>query len=103
MATKKVKDDKEYEQVASPDPAARVGVEITNVTSTSDADALHGHFCRVVSGEHEGRYGVLEQTAEADAKGRPKTVVVRTRDEHDERIVVNYSDLRPAQPGGRVA
>lgn len=95
---KKTKEEapKETAQVRRPEP------EVTNATVRSDGDVLHGHFCRVIAGEHEGRYGVLEQTASFDEKTqRPLTVIVRTRDEHDERIVVSYSNLTPAEPGGR--
>lgn len=57
--------------------------------------ATPGHFVDVVSGPHEGRYGVLVENAEGE------NVVVRTRDASSERILVKYGDLRPAPPGGR--
>ena len=60
-----------------------------------DAPVL-GHFVDVVSGEHEGRYGVFE-TLNHDEK----TAVVRSRDAESERLVVKLSDLRPAEAGRR--
>lgn len=60
-----------------------------------DAPVL-GHFVDVVSGEHEGRYGVFE-TLNSDSK----TAVIRSRDAESERLVVKLSDLRPAEAGRR--
>jgi hypothetical protein len=80
-----------------------VPVHVDSTTARSDKDALVGQFARVESGKHQGRYGVFDTVAEYDKKdGYPKTVILVTRDEHAERLVVNYSDLRPALPGGRV-
>lgn len=68
----------------------------------TDDDVLSGNFCRVVSGEHQGRYGVFVGTSTVFVNdGWPATVTVRTRDDRDELILVNYADIRPAQPGGR--
>lgn len=60
-----------------------------------DAPVL-GHFVDVVSGEHEGRYGVFE-TLNSDGE----TAVVRSRDAESERLVCDLSDLRPAEAGRR--
>ncbi len=80
-----------------------VPVHVDSTTARSDDDARVGQFARVVSGKHQGRYGVFDTVAEYNDKdGYPKTVILVTRDEHAERLVVNYSDLRPAEPGGRV-
>jgi hypothetical protein len=78
-------------------------VHVDATTARSDDDALVGQFAKVVSGKHQGRYGVFDTVAEFDKQdGYPKTVILVTRDEHAERIVVNYSDLRPSLAGGRV-
>jgi hypothetical protein len=67
----------------------------------SDTDARVGQFARVVSGEHAGRYGVVEAVASAEGDGTPKTVSFRTRDADNAVLVVNYADLVPADAGGR--
>jgi hypothetical protein len=68
----------------------------------TDNDVLSGSFCRVINGEHQGRYGVFVRTATVFVNdGWPATVTVRTRDDRDEYLLVNYADIRPAQPGGR--
>jgi hypothetical protein len=67
----------------------------------TDDDVLTGTFCRVIAGEHQGRYGVFTNTATITLDGWPATVTVRTRDDRDENITVNYADIRPAQAGGR--
>lgn len=66
-----------------------------------DNDVLSGNFCRVVAGEHQGRYGVFVTTNTLCLDGWPATVTIKTRDDRDELIVVSYGDIRPAQPGGR--
>ncbi len=67
----------------------------------TDDDVLTGHFANVVAGPEEGRYVVLGATLTRADDGYPGTVLVRTRDDRDEFLVVNYADLRPASPGGR--
>lgn len=92
----------------TPTPAQALGVKkgepvhVDSTTARSDNDALAGHFAKVVSGKHQGRYGVFDTVAEYnDQDGYPKRVILVTRDEHAERLVVNYSDLRPAEAGFR--
>jgi uncharacterized protein YbdZ (MbtH family) len=86
--------------VTSPVPPAVIdGIVYRGRT---DDDVLTGTFCNVIAGEHQGRYGVLTGTVTvALTDGWPATVTVRTRDDRDEYITVNYADIRPAQPGGR--
>jgi hypothetical protein len=67
----------------------------------SDDDVLSGHFCDVVAGPYEGRYGVLESTGTLETDGYPSEVVVATRDAEAENILVNYADIRPAESGRR--
>jgi hypothetical protein len=68
----------------------------------TDDDVLTGCFCKVVAGEHQGRYGVLTGTVTVGlGDGWPARVTVRTRDDRDEYVTVNYEDIRPAQAGGR--
>lgn len=67
----------------------------------TDDDVLTGNFCRVIAGDQQGRYGVFTKTATLYPDGWPATVTIHTRDDRDELIVVNYADIRPAQPGGR--
>lgn len=59
-----------------------------------------GTFVRVVSGPHKGRYGVFHSVGEEHA-GWPTTAVVRTRDDEDEQLVLDYGDLRPSEAGHR--
>jgi len=44
---------------------------------------------------------VFTNTATITLDGWPATVIVRTRDDRDENITVDYADIRPALPGGR--
>jgi len=67
----------------------------------SDDDALTDLFANIVSGEYAPRYVVVGRTLERDDDGYPKTVEVRTRDDRDEMLVVDYADLRPAAAGQR--
>lgn len=60
-----------------------------------------GHYAEVVSGEHEGRYGVVHSVTDTDKDGGPKSVVFVTRDQDHARLVVDYSDLKAALPGRR--
>jgi hypothetical protein len=94
-------------QPATPEPVSRqvrvsgVAVDGSVYRGRGDDDAITGRFCTVVSGEHQGRYGVLQNTATLTANGWPELVVVRTRDAEDENLVVRYEDIRPAQAGRR--
>ena len=83
----------------SPVPAAVI--EGIVYRGRNDDDVLTGTFCRVIAGEFQGRYGVFTNTATITLDGWPATVIVRTRDDRDENITVNYADIRPAQAGGR--
>ena len=64
--------------------------------STQADDQISPHdMVEVVSGPHEGRYGaLLGLTASGDA-------LLRSRDEHSERLVVAPSDCRPTSRRGR--
>ncbi|HTA98665.1 MAG TPA: hypothetical protein VK730_13615 [Solirubrobacteraceae bacterium] len=83
----------------SPVPAAVI--EGIVYRGRTDDDVLTGTFCRVIAGEHQGRYGVFTNTATITLDGWPATVIVRTRDDRDENLTVNYADIRPAAAGGR--
>jgi hypothetical protein len=77
---------------------------ITHIDSTNardDLDARVGHFVQAVNGEHQGRYGVLDSVATVGTDGYPSSVVVVTRDDENEYIVVDYADLVPAEAGER--
>lgn len=95
MAPKKVKDDPQTQ------PATATPVILTNATAREDDVPLQGHFVEVVSGEHEGRYGVFESVGSTTAAGYPTTIVVVTRDDDSERLVLRIEDCRPAVAGGR--
>lgn len=71
------------------------GLKEIPVDPREDTMAREGGFVQIVSGEHEGRYGVLISAPSVD------NCVVRTRDDDSERLVVAYKDLRPADAGGR--
>lgn len=85
----------------SPAPPRATGTLLHDHNRRSDNDAFVGRFARVVGGEHEGRYGVVDSISEFGADGLPKTAVFRTRDANDERLEVAYEHLRPAEAGGR--
>ena len=78
-------------------------VVVNNATRRSDEDALEGGFCEVVAGEHKGIFGTFVQVVEREKDGYPKTILVRNRDFHKDvdLITVPYSDVRPAEVGGR--
>lgn len=67
----------------------------------NDSDVMYGHFARVVSGPHEGRYGVLDYVESTGKDGYPDRVIFRTRDDEAELLTVKYTDLRPAPAGLR--
>lgn len=79
--------------------ASRVNGRISKDVDATSPDI--GAFARVTKGEHQGRYGVIEYAASVDAKGLPKKVVFRTRDDESARLVLNYKDLEAAKAGGR--
>lgn len=114
MATKKVKDDTQeaidasiaehgeapyqgYSLVETPAPTKHDFV--TNANRRSDDDCLHLHACRVVNGEHKGRYGVLRETSSLAKDGYPDEVVIHTFDADGLTLTVNYADIRPSAPG----
>lgn len=59
-----------------------------------DDEAVEGHFVDVVSGDHEGKYGVFLY-AEGD------TAVVKARDDLSDTFTTKITDLRPALAGRR--
>lgn len=95
-------EEAELEQ-GPPAPAERAtGVAPNGEVFRGDAEhPATNTFCKVVAGPHQGRYGVLQSTANIGADGWPDQVVVRTRDAEDENIVVAYSDIRPDVAGRR--
>jgi hypothetical protein len=83
-------------------PAVEVKVKTDDGTVTPQKDPrwdgwprLNGFVTVVGDGEHAGKYGT------ADGVDHDGKVIVNTRDENTERIVVDYTDLRPAQAGRR--
>lgn len=66
-----------------------------DLNTAEDSQAVPGHFVEVISGDHKGRYGVLIEEADKD------NVIIRTRDENSERLVVKYADLEPSRSGKR--
>lgn len=82
-------------------PAGAVNATGDVMRPRTDDDVLTGAFARVVDGPEAGRYVVVQQTVTTNPDGYPETVQVKTRDDRDELLVVNYADLRPASPGGR--
>jgi hypothetical protein len=82
-------------------PKATKAVKVTDLTARDDSDVRQGRFCKVVGGEHDGRYGVYEGTSTYGDDGYPDEVVVITRDEDSMRIVVPYSSLVPSEAGHR--
>lgn len=88
------------ETPASPRPLG-VAYDGRVYRKRDDNDVLSGHFCEVVEGEHEGRYGVLESTGTLGIDGYPDEVVVATRDADSENILVPYAAIRPAESGRR--
>lgn len=86
---------------------------VDQMTRRSAEDALEGHFVTIdktatglskeakeALGGRDG-YGVYTEPAEVDAKGFPKTAVVILRDASNQRVVVPYDSLSPADPNRR--
>lgn len=94
------------QKLAEEDPVSarsKAGNRWQDQMARRDAsEALQGHFANVVDGEHKGRYGVYDDNAELDDNGRPVTIIIETRDDATERIVVKYEDAKLARAGGRV-
>ena len=105
--TSKKSSSNESTKQRTPTPAEARGVEkgdpvhVDSTTARSDEDARVGQFAKVVSGKHQGRYGVFDHVSEYKTNGYPKKIVIFTRDEHNEPIVVDYKDARPAEAGFR--
>lgn len=96
MAEKKKEEKKE-----APKKAAAKKEEPVPVPLNASAEATPGHFVNVVKGEHKGIYGVIEEVFDYDDAGRPKTVVVVSRDADSAHYSVDYGDLEPAEAGQR--
>jgi hypothetical protein len=60
-----------------------------------------GCFAEVVSGPHEGRYGVYVADDWVEGQDFPEHITIRTRDENEDHIIVNFRDARPSEPGRR--
>jgi hypothetical protein len=77
-------------------------VIVSNFTRRGDNDALLGGWVDIVSGPYQGRFGSYRDTAQVGSDGYPSEIYVRTRDQHNELLVVAYSDVRPSErTGGR--
>jgi hypothetical protein len=93
---------------ATMGPVASVAVPTGNVRNQpnlvddsnrrSQNDVLMGHFAKVTGGEHAGRVCVTEQVVSYGSDGFPDKVQVVTRDDANERLVVDYADLAPTKP-----
>lgn len=78
-----------------------IHVDSTTAVYLPEGSALIGHFADVVSGEYQGKYGVVEKATAFDSKGWPTKVAFRTRDAANELLTVDYSDLRVSEAGKR--
>lgn len=77
-------------------------VLVDNFTRRSGDDALFGHFVDVIAGDHAGRRGHYFEDVSHGTDGYPLRVLVRSRDEHNEMLEVDYKDVRPTDyMGGR--
>lgn len=77
-------------------------VRVDNLSRRSDADALEGHFCEIVAGEHKGLKGVFDKVLEAGPDGYPTLIEFITRDAQNDVLTVPYKDVRPTvYAGGR--
>lgn len=86
-------------QAASQIPAPPIKVD--NRSRRSDRDALEGHFCDVVSGEHQGRFGSFDRVSQFNAEtGYPERILIVTRDANNELLEVPYEDVRPSERSG---
>lgn len=95
----------ELAKVSQTNPAAarsmHQGINIDGFTRRHGGEPLTGHFVRVCDGDNAGRYGVYEENATVDDTGYPLTVILTTRDDRHERLVVPFDDLEPAEAGAR--
>jgi len=62
-------------------------------------EALEGQFAVVTKGEHERRYGVVEQVYVKDNK--PTDVLFRTRDDDNLLLTIPYDSLERSVAGKR--
>lgn len=67
----------------------------------TDNEPREGSFVKVIKGPHAGRYGVFLKPGTVGETGKPVTAVVRTRDDDDDHLLVEYKDIRPDSPGKR--
>lgn len=67
----------------------------------ADHEAREGHFASVVEGPHSGCYGYVASIGDVEENGRPRTAVLKTRDDLDESLLVQYDHLRPDVAGRR--
>jgi hypothetical protein len=70
-------------------------VVFDDLSTQADDQVSPNSFAEAVSGPHEGRYGSVE------GLNNEGDVILRTRDDLSERILVAPEDLRPAQAGRR--
>jgi hypothetical protein len=79
--------------------AGQATTKLDQFTRRSDDDVLPGGWCRIVNGEHAGKYGFYDTTASADDDGYPVLVNVKLRS--GGILTVNHADIRPAELDGR--
>ena len=78
-------------------------VRVDSHSARSDDDALEGHFCVIVDGEHAGRVGSFEKVSKYGPDGYPESIIFRSRDADDLYLTVPYESVRRAgdYKGGR--
>ncbi len=69
--------------------------DVSSAERNPDETTTIGNFLEVVSGPHAGRYGIYL------SDGDPGQIVVRTRDDNDDNLLVNLTDTRPTRAGRR--
>ena len=74
--------------------AAKAAPAVAEPALTPDEEAHVGFFARVVAGPHDGRYGVVRSRSGG-------VVVLSTRDDNDENLLVDFEHLRPDRAGRR--
>lgn len=101
-----LKADEAHQELSQTNPAEARSTTAPwvdqHTVQNQGTDPLQGGFVSVTGGEYAGRYGVYEDNGQVDPETlRPVTIIVKTRDDRHERIVVNYDDCERAQAGGR--
>lgn len=86
---------------ASSMPVGAVTAQGDVMRRRTDDDVLTGGFATLIRGPYQGRTVVLQQTVTRGPDGYPDQVIVKTRDDRDEPLLVHYENLRPATAGGR--